>query len=167
MAPRLAETTGAAFLGAENKNFAWDFLMDFCCLHCEYWSANSFPLQPSCLPSGRPFSRNSSAFHKGNAVSEEHAHPSFPHTSHLPSLSVGSPWKWSARKMWTSISSELPTNSNVIWPIFCKVSTVSPLSSRSSLHKKKTSYMKVSIGRAEMQSLALLTHSQPFKWTKG
>lgn len=46
---------------------------------------------PAASPSGRRFSMDSSPFHKGNAVSEEHAHPSFPHTSHLPSLSVGSP----------------------------------------------------------------------------
>lgn len=69
----------------------WDFLMDFCCLHCEYWSTSSFPLQPSCLPSGRHFSMSSSPFGKSNGVSEEHEHPSFPPTSYLPSLSVGSP----------------------------------------------------------------------------
>lgn len=165
MAPRPAETTGAAFLVAENKRSLHGTRSWIFAAYTVNIGTSSFPLQPSCPPSGRHFHVTSSPFHKGNAISEEHAHPSFPHISHLPSLSVGSPWKWSARKMWTSMSSELPTNSNVIWPIFCKVSTVSPLSSRSSLHKKKASYMKVSMGRTKMQSLALLTHSKP--WNQG
>lgn len=69
--------------GRRQKNLAWDFLMDFCCLHREYWSISSFPLLPSCLPSGRHFSMNSSPFQKGNAVSDEHAHP-FPTPATYP-----------------------------------------------------------------------------------
>lgn len=33
--------------------------------------------------------------------------------------------------------------------------------------QEKTSYMKLSIRRTKIQSLALLTHSKPFQWTKG
>lgn len=75
---------GPHFWGQKQKNSAWDMLMDFCCLHCEYWSTGSFLLQPSCLHSGRHFSMNTSPFPKGNAVSEEHAPPPFPTPATYP-----------------------------------------------------------------------------------
>lgn len=123
-------------------------------------STNSSGLQPSCLPPGISVGTvlhlcMSSAFQKKAHVSS---------TSYPPSLSFGSPWNWSARKMWTSMSSELPTNSKVIWPIFCKVSTVSPHSSRSSLYKKIGVFIGKQAGREQKASISYTLHSELIQW---